>query len=280
MPKLKLFRSLLVVMGLCVLCMSHGFAFNKHLWPIWEANNPLSKEKIDHSAWQAFLDKAVVTNHEHVNLVTYNALTKDDLKQLNAYLDALSKIDIDNYHRDEQLAYWINLYNALTVSVVAKHYPVASIQDINISPGLFSVGPWGAKLIKVTGTSLSLEDIHNRIIRAIWNDPRTHYAINNGSIGSPNLSKTAFLGECIEEQLNDAAKGYINSLRGVQLIDNKLIVSKIYEWFVDDFGGSEHDIIRHMRYFANPALYEQLKGINSIEGYVYNWHLNGTLSGR
>ena len=65
-----------------------------------------------------------------------------DRKALAQYLDALAAVPISRYERDEQLAYWINLYNALTVKVILDHYPVDSIRDINISPGWFSVGPW------------------------------------------------------------------------------------------------------------------------------------------
>ncbi|KTD45625.1 putative Ser/Thr protein kinase [Legionella rubrilucens] len=252
-------------------------AFNKNLWPIWEVNNPLSTAVIDHSDWQTLLNQCVVTNEEGINLVDYAHLTPKQHERLKRYINQLSKIDIDAYNRDEQLAFWINLYNALTVNIVADYYPVSSIEDINISPGLFSIGPWGAKIITINGTPLSLDEIHNRIIRPIWNDPRAHYAINNGSIGAANLSKKAYLGKTIEQQLNNAATEYINSLRGVQVIEGKLIVSKIYEWFSDDFGGTKLDIINHIKYYAREPLKSQLKHVNTIENYMYNWHLNSTV---
>ena len=249
-------------------------SFHKSLWPKWEVNNPLSTETISHQAWQNFLDKHVVTNEEHINLIDYAHLSQQDLKLLKDYVKAMSLIDIDNYNRQEQLAYWINLYNALTVQTVANYYPIANIQEINISPGLFSVGPWGANLLTIKNTTLSLDDINNRIIRPVWNDPRTHYALNNATIGAPNLSKQAYQGIHLEHQLNDAATNYINSLRGVQVIEGKLIISKLYDWYEEDYGGTKQDVIKHLLQFAHEPLLSQLKHINSIDSYVYNWHLN------
>ena len=100
--------------------------------------------------------------------------------------------------RDEQLAYWINLYNALTVKVILDHYPVKSILDIDISPGWFSIGPWGKKLVAVEGVEISLDDIEHRILRPIWRDPRIHYALNCAAVGCPNLLREAFTGATAE----------------------------------------------------------------------------------
>lgn len=253
---------------------------SKSLWPMWEANNPLSKENISHQEWQEFLERNVLTNQEGINLVDYANMSTADKELLQNYLQRLSAINIDDYNRKEQLAFWINLYNALTVKTVSKYYPVSAIKDIKISPGLFSIGPWGAKLIRVTDASLSLDDIQNRIIRPIWNDPRVHYALNNATLGAANLSKKAYTGNTLDEQLNEAASTYINSLRGVQVIEGKLIASKIYEWYAEDFGGNQKDIIEHMRQFAKEPLRSQLKPINTIDSYVYNWHLNASAASK
>lgn len=254
-----------------------GFAhasFHKSLWLKWEVNNPLSQETINHDAWQNFLNRFVTVNEEKINLINYGQLTPADLAQLKKYIQNMSQIDIDKYNRHEQLAYWINLYNALTIQTVARYYPVTNIQEINISPGLFSVGPWGANIITINHTALSLDDINNRIIRPIWNDPRTHYALNNATIGAPNLNKQAYQGAIIEQQLNEVTTAYINSLRGVQVIEGRLIISKLYDWYEEDFGSSRQDVITHLLQFAQEPLLSQLKHTNSIDSYIYNWHLN------
>ncbi len=248
--------------------------YQKELWPIWEANNPLSNEKIDHRLWREFLKHYVVVNDENIHLVNYPEMTKADIAKLQAYIHSLEQIDIDNFNRDEQLAYWLNLYNALTISIVFRYYPVVSIQDINISPGLFSIGPWGARLVRIKNVPLSLDDIHNRIIRPIWNDVRTHYAVNNAALGNANLTLEPFEGEQIDKQLNESASAYINCKRGVQVIDGQLIVSKIYKWFAKDFGIEDEDVIQHLQFFAKKPLKKQLSHVKKVDGYIYNWHLN------
>jgi hypothetical protein len=271
------FRYASLFISLVLITSTTHASFNKSLWPIWEINNPLSSVTIDHSDWQAFLDKRVQTNEENINLVDYNHLTDADYALLQQYNEKMSKIDIAQYNRNEQLAFWINLYNALTVQVISDYYPIGSIEEINISPGLFSIGPWGKKLVTINNIPLSLDEIQNRIIRPIWNDQRALYAVNNGSIGAANLSKQAYRGSTINEALNEAAFGYINSLRGVQVIEGVLIVSKIYDWYNEDFGGSKQDVITHLKQFAKEPLQSQLKHVNNIDNYVYNWHLNSTV---
>ena len=188
-----LIRGMFFLLMLLNISLSHA-SFYKSLWPKWTVNAPLSKKVISHQLWQDFLDHNVITNGEKINLVDYTKVDEKELSLLKAYIENMSEINIDDYNRQEQLAYWINLYNALTVQTVAEYYPIANIQEIRISPGLFSVGPWGANLIFVKKTPLSLNDINNRIIRPIWNDPRTHYTLNNATIGAPNLSKQAYEG--------------------------------------------------------------------------------------
>ena len=195
---------------ICLVLVTHEAlaSFHKNIWPKWEVHNPLSQEVISHHEWQEFLTLCIVTNAEGINLVDYPNLTKANVDTLKSYVTRMSQINITNYNRNEQLAFWLNLYNALVVQIVADYYPIDTVQEVNISPGLFSVGPWGANLVTIEGTQLSLDDIQNRIIRAIWNDPRTHYAINDGTIGGANLGKQAFQGSTIDTQLNQAAVQY------------------------------------------------------------------------
>lgn len=252
-------------------------SYQKDLWPLWQVNNPLNQEKITHEEWRIFLKKNVKKNKENIALLDYKRISVQDMHLLNSYIIRLSKIHIENYNRQEQLAYWLNLYNALTVQLIIKHFPIVSIQDINISPGLFSIGPWGANLVKINDHFLTLDEMLNRIIRPIWNDARILYALNNGSIGSPNLHTEPFMGTTLESQLNQVTAEYVNSLRAVQIIENKLILSRIYDWFQEDFGGSKF-IIKHLIPFANEPLKTELRQIHTIDRYAYNWHLNNITS--
>ena len=103
----------------------------------------------------------------------------------------MSDLTITDYNKKEQLAYWINLYNSLTIKVVLEHYPVKSIKEIKLS-GIFKPGPWKKELVIIEGKKLSLDNIEHDILRPIWKDNRVHYAVNCASIGCPNLQNSAF----------------------------------------------------------------------------------------
>ncbi len=254
--------------------VSASAAPKAELWERWTAHDAASTATVNHSAWDRFLKTNLVRRGDGINRLAYGRVSVADRKALARYLEALSMIPISRYKRDEQLAYWINLYNALTVKVILDHYPVKSIRDIDISPGWFSFGPWDKKLVKVEDEWLSLNDIEHRIMRPIWRDARVHYAVNCASIGCPNLAPTAYNAETMEGSLTEAARSYINHPRGVSIEGERLYVSKIYEWFVEDFGGDEKGVLAHMRHYANPELAKRLAKFTAIDGYRYDWGLN------
>ena len=207
------------------------------LWPRWQKYDRASAQKIEHNAWDAFLKKYLVAPHPSgINRVRYAGVAPEDRKALKDYLKNLQSLPISSYNRAEQKAYWINLYNALTVDLVLSRFPVASIREINISPGLFIKGPWGAKLVAIEDEKLSLDDIEHRILRPIWQDSRVHYALNCASLGCPNLQPIAYTGDNTEALLEKAAREFINHPRGVAIKNGKLQVSSIYIWFQADFG--------------------------------------------
>jgi hypothetical protein len=250
------------------------FAPSANLWPRWEKNAPNSRESINHSLWGNLLSRHVRKSNRGVNLVDYRGFSAADRTMLADYIAILTGVSISQFNRDQQLAYWINLYNALTVQVVLDHYPVDSIRDINISPGLFTIGPWDKTLISIEGEDLTLNDIEHRILRPIWRDPRIHYAVNCASIGCPNLRDRAYSGTEIDTALDQAATAYVNDPRGVSVVDGKVSVSKIYDWFIEDFGGSEGMVLRHLQHYAAPELAARLEAIGKLSDVHYDWSIN------
>lgn len=249
------------------------FAPKPQLWSRWSAQDAGSSKPVNHSAWDRFLSAYVSRGSDGVALVAYGRVSGKDKQALVAYLADLSSVSISGYSRKEQLAYWINLYNALTVKTVLDHYPVKSIRDIDLSPGPFSSGPWKRKLVKVEGQGISLDDIEHRILRPIWKDPRIHYALNCASIGCPNLQDRAFSAKGAQRLLDKAARDYVNNRRGAQVAGDQLILSSIYAWFESDFavdGGA----IAHLKRYAAPALEAKLEGFDEADDYVYDWRLN------
>lgn len=244
------------------------------LWERWLANDPGDSRTVDHGAWDRFLAAYVSPGADGIARVAYADVTARDEAALDGYLDMLSGVAIGGYAPDEQRAFWINLYNALTVRVVLAHYPVSGIREIDVSPGLFARGPWDRALTSVEGVALTLNDIEHRILRPIWRDPRVHYALNCASLGCPDLRRTAYTGAGIEAALEAAARAYVNHPRGVRFADGGLVVSSIYRWFAADFGGGDAGVLDHLRRHAVPALRARLAGIERIDDHAYDWALN------
>ena len=266
----------LTVMTLALLvAQTAGAAPKADLWPRWEKNDPANKQKIDHSAWDAFLKKYIAAPHPSgINRVNYATVAPEDHTALANYVKSLERVAVSGYSRAEQRAYWINLYNAKTVELILTRFPVKSIRDINISPGVFSSGPWGAKLMTVEGEKLALDDIEHRILRPIWKDNRIHYAVNCASLGCPNLQPAAFTAENTESLLERGAREYVNHRRGVSLQSGKLKVSSLYVWFQEDFGGSAEGLMEHWAKYAGKTLADALLSYSGGLEHDYDWRLN------
>ncbi len=231
-----------------------------------------SSMTVDHSVWDGLLKTYVHKSASGLNEVDYKAFKRAGHKALKKYLRQLQAIDVIKLDRNEQFAFWANLYNAKTIDVILQRYPVSSIKKIK--SGLFSPGPWKLKILKVNGITLSLNNVEHGILRGIWRDPRVHYAVNCASIGCPNLPGTAFTGKNLQKMLNEGARAYINSPRGASVKNGRVIASKIYSWFDEDFGGNERGVIKHMLKYAKPALAKKLKAAGGIYSYQYDWSLN------
>lgn len=265
-----------ILTALALLCLSQAAiaAPDADLWPYWQAHDPESTQRVDHGAWADFLDAYLVEDESGVNLVRYGAVTDADRQALDRYIQRLAGTRVTALARDEQFAYWVNLYNALTVQVVLDHYPVDSIRDIDISPGWFSSGPWDKALITVEDRTLTLNDIEHRILRPIWRDPRIHYAVNCASMSCPNLLPRPYRADDLEACLDRQARSYINHPRGARFEDGELVASKIYDWYQEDFGGTEAGVIEHLAGHAEPALRERLESAGDVDDYAYDWSLN------
>jgi hypothetical protein len=173
--------------------------------------------------------------------------------------------------RPEQLAYWINLYNAATVDLVLDAYPVTSIRRVH--GGILGLGPWKRKILSIRGERLSLDDIEHRILRPIWRDPRIHYAVNCAALGCPNLAGQAFTAARANAILDQGARDFVNHPRGFRLDNGRLIASSIYDWFAPDFGGP-NSILAHARRYATPANLAKFRGKTRPDRYSYDWSLN------
>jgi len=224
-----------------------------------------------HQPWDEILGTYVSEHDDGVNRFDYGALNAnpDDLAKLDTYLAEFTDLDFDTLSEPEQFAAYSNVYNALTVKHMLGRYPVKSIRSG------YLVGPWKRVFTTIDGEEVSLDDIEHQILRVEWEDPRVHYAINCAAYSCPNLQTDAWFAETLDENLDQAARDYVNDPRGVTIRRNgTLQVSTIYKWFREDFGGSNEGVIEHLLEFAEPALAAQIKAKPRITKHDYDWALN------
>ena len=244
--------------------------------PFWNTSDETNAATIDHSAWQALLSAYLAQHPSGVNRFDYGSLktAADDLAKLNAYLEYLQALDPRTYARAEQKAYWINLYNTLTVKVVTDAYPVDSIKEIH-QGWIPLIGPWGDVHAQVAAQPLTLDNIEHGILRPIWQDARIHYAVNCASIGCPNLATEPYTSANMESLLDAAAREYVNHPRGVDFVDDDFIViSSIYDWWILDFGNSANGVLAHLITYADEELAAQLEDFVGAIDHEYDWDLN------
>ena len=244
-----------------------------NLWPRWEKHNAADTRTIDHGAWDAFVKKYLDTKHPSgINRMNYKAVAAEDRKALDDYVKRLQSVAISGYNRNEQRAYWINLYNARTAKLILDNYPVASIRKIK--PTFLSLGPWDSKMMTVEGEPLTLNEIEHRILRPIWKDPRVHYNVNCASLGCPNMAPVAYTAENLDRVSNELAAAYVNHPRGAGFSKGRLKVSSIYEWWPEDFGGSRNAVLDHLKKYAKPEFAKQIETYDGPLDHDYDWALN------
>lgn len=230
-----------------------------------------SAEQAQHSAWTELLQKYVAPHPDGVNRFDYGGLKANaaDSAALDAYISTYATMPISELPREEQFVAWVNLYNAVTIQYIRDRYPTRTIKT-----GIF--GPWKNIYVTAEGERISLNDIEHEVLRKQWSEPRVHYAVNCASIGCPNLKTTAWETATLEEDLDAAARAYINHPRGVSIRrDGALRVSTIYKWFKADFGTREAKVIEHLLRYAEPELAAQINNRPDIKSYRYDWDLNG-----
>jgi len=222
----------------------------------WSEYSKNSEEQIDNSGWQAVLDDYLVSDTESgVNLFDYEGLLDDGREPLDAYVDLLENVDPLSLNQNEQKAYWINLYNSLTVQLILDNHPVASITKLGSNPLEF--GPWNEPATSINGIELSLNDIEHKIIRPLYNDYRIHFAVNCASIGCPNLATESFTGD----QQND-----------------ELHLSTLFEWYSDDFGSNQSEVLATLGKHVNSDNQAAILEFKDDPVYAYDWGLNGYCS--
>lgn len=215
-----------------------------------------SIEIFNHSYWNNLLQKHVSSK----GLVNYKGF-KSDRNELINYITYLGMhTPQGSWTKADKLAYWINAYNAMTIDLILRYYPINSIKDIN--------KPWEQRFWKLGEKWYNLNEIEHEILRKM-DEPRIHFAIVCASISCPKLQNEAFMPLNIDEQLTNATKDFLSDSERNNISKDHLKLSKIFQWFAKDFKQTG-SLINFLNQYSEITISDKAK--KNFKDY--NWNLN------
>lgn len=167
-----------------------------------------------------------------------------------------------SWSRNEEMAFWINVYNVFTVKLIIDNMPLKSIMDID--------KPWDKKFVKLKDKVYSLNQIENEILRPKFKDPRVHFAINCASFSCPKLANYAIRAEGLDATLTKLTKGFLADTNRNKITTDKAEISQIFDWFKDDFT-TKTDLIGFINLYSTV----KVKAGVTPSFITYSWALNG-----
>ncbi len=221
---------------------------------------------------------SLLRQHVRNGLVDYDAFSRS--ASFAQYLATLARTDPSRLTRAEQLAFWINAYNAYTIQQINAHQERRSIKNINKVGGFLSTGgAWREPMADVGGHRYTLDQIEHEQIRPVYHEPRVHFALVCAALGCPPLRSEAYRAADLEAQLDDQARTFLVRSPGKNRVDagtGSARLSPIFKWYGKDFGSSELPLQRFLaQYFPAGAERELLaSGHARITWSDYNWSLN------
>lgn len=193
--------------------------------------------------------------------IDYKSIEKNP-EQLNELLDQAANISVSISEAKEYQAFWINTYNLAVIKGVIDNYPIDSPLD---KDGFFDSIKYN-----LGGTSLTLNDIENKKLRANFDEPRFHFVLVCGAKGCPPIIAEAYKPSKLEEQLQQQTVKALNNPSFIKVSENEVSISEIFKWYKEDFvknGKNEIDFINQFRKKEIPSNFK-------VTYYPYNWQLN------
>jgi hypothetical protein len=204
----------------------------------------------------------------------YRGLKAHDARTLANLRQQLSRVNVSALTPQQQLAYWINVYNVNVVAVVVDHYPVASIRNISTDP-LIRLNVFKQPVVP---GGLSLDEIENKKIRERFHDPRIHFAINCAARSCPPIRTEAYVGARIESQLDDQVRHFLANGVHLDLKGDTLVITttKILDWFSSDFESWAGGKARFIRRYVTPGQQRLIDKAGRVDFKYddYDWALN------
>ncbi len=273
----------------------------------FSAHDATSRIRLDHSPWNALLAAVVLDvgrstrrigrgkpqqkigsrmtygnpnrSRFENNRVLFHRFGKQHVALLRRYRAGLEhlpeRVPLAALNRAEQLAFWLNLYNAAVMERIADHYPVRKLRAWR---GGDADDVWHDKRLHVAGIALSLRDIETKILFPVWHHPLVLYGLWQGSIGGPRLPNKAYTGENVWRLLEGNAREFVNSNRGMRPDGRILRVSLLYRWGTALFRDDEA-LIRHIARYARPPFSRGLDDVDRVVYDLYDWYIADLVGG-
>ena len=247
----------------------------------WAVNDPAQTAAVDHQTINEVINYFGDIKRDYTSL-DFDSMRGAGADYIASYLEYLQSLPVSQLNRDEQLAYWLNLRNAAVTYVLSTRNVPRRIDDERGTPE--APGEWWTQdFLTVEGHSLSLAKIEQEVLAENWSDSLFIYGLYDSSIGSPTLGEIAFTGATVHQQLEAAARKYINNDDNVDISRRgKVTLSEVYQWHKPLFGNSDAGVISHLMSYAEPELAAQLSEAEGIDEYDFNWsvaeHTTRTIS--
>ena len=220
-----------------------------------------------HQLWNELLKAHVKPDGR----VDYKGFIREKPK-LESYLKLLSENapDRSKWSKNEQLAYWINVYNAFTVKLIVDFYPTKSIRDLGPRVKIPLIKDvWHYKFFKIAGVDMSLDEVEHSILRKEFEEPRIHFAINCASVSCPPLLNEAFVASTLENQLARVTTTFVNDPSRNKISAQSAQLSSIFSWFKGDFT-KKGTLVEFLNRYSKVKISPNAR----ITFLDYNWNLN------
>ena len=239
---------------------------------------PMAAQALDHSyaQWDALLKKhVVVLDGGKASRLRYAAMAQDRaaLKRVLEALSGATQAEFSAWSEAQQVAFLVNAYNAFMVEKVLTRYPgLASVWDF----GKLFGNPFKDEFFMLLGRKASLDWIEHEALRKRYREPRIHYAVNCASVGCPMLREEAYVAARLDAQLEEQAARFLSDRTRNRLSGGSLEVSRIFDWYGEDFEPRRTYFARHAARLADdePGRALIMAGKAPLRFLEYDWALN------
>ncbi|RED99397.1 DUF547 domain-containing protein [Marinoscillum furvescens] len=206
-----------------------------------------------------------LATHVHSGLIHYDSISKKP-QALNQLIESIAAFQLAGTTPEEQKAFYINAYNLLVIKLIIDNYPTEGPMSI---PGFFN-----QKKVTVTNRSMTLDELEKEILFEAFPDPRLHFVLVCAAVGCPPISDFAYSPDSLEQQIQRKTESVLNTNWYVRVHKDKTYISKVFDWYREDFVTDSTDVKAYINAFRKIAIPKN----HPLEIYPYDWSLNDTKS--